>query len=194
MTNSPVSDEAQVGDPVVAVQAGVGEKEAEVMSGETEDQKRIEEVAEALENRLRANPIQQPNGKLSGWKAAGIVAAVLTAIATPVLTITWFMSSKMQSLDGACDEIKDINVNMGRVRQDVQRLREAFIAHTQQMLPYLVMPEPPQQHQPSPPHDLPPSSRFVEPRPMVLDSMTPTMSTNVVVRPDVPQQPQRTVP
>jgi hypothetical protein len=86
MTNSPVSDEAQVGDPVVAVQAGVGEKEAEVMSGETEDQKRIEEVAEALENRLRANPIQQPNGKLSGWKAAGIIAAVLTAIATPVLT------------------------------------------------------------------------------------------------------------
>jgi hypothetical protein len=146
-----------------------------------------------LENRLRANPIQQPNGKLSGWKAAGIIAAVLTAIATPVLTITWFMSSKMQSLDGACAEIKDINTNMSRVRQDVQRLREAFIAHTQQMLPYLALPEPPQPRQPSPPHDPPSSSRFVEPRPqfeMALDPMTPTMSENVVVRPDAPQQLQ----
>lgn len=121
-----------------------------------EDIQRVEELMKALEERLEKRltdtaPQSKPPPKngLSGWKAAGLVLSVLTAVTAPVLGVTWYASTKMNQLEGVQRELDqtrgdmatfraEVGSDIGELRKDVQRLREAFAAYTQTILPMIV--------------------------------------------------------
>lgn len=83
---------------------------------------------------------------LHGWRGAALVLSVLTAVAAPVLGVTWYASDKMgelremqRDLDRTRSEVSsfrmEVIMSIGELRKDVQRLREAFAAYTRTMLP-----------------------------------------------------------
>ncbi len=101
-------------------------------------------------NRIEAmiREMTKSNG-LRGWKAAGVVAAVLTAVATPVLGVSWYASNRMAQLDSVQRDLEqtridlasfrsEVGADISGLRVEVQRLREAFAAYARTTLPLIV--------------------------------------------------------
>jgi uncharacterized membrane-anchored protein YhcB (DUF1043 family) len=108
----------------------------------------IRTLVDELEKCLsKSNPPPPKNG-LGGWRAAGLVLSVLTAVTVPVLSVTWYASTKMNQLEELQRELdntrgdlggfrEEVGSDIAELRKDVQRLREAFAAYTQTVLPML---------------------------------------------------------
>jgi hypothetical protein len=89
-----------------------------------------------------------PKQNINGWKAAGVIVSVIIAIATPALTLTWFVSDQVsqvkdvqKDVDRLSGEISGVKTQVSRenetTRKEIQRLREAFAAYTHVMLPMM---------------------------------------------------------
>lgn len=116
--------------------------------------KRIETSVDAMMKRVEerlcsdAKKSVPPKQNINGWKAAGVIVSVIIAIATPALTLTWFVSDQVSQVEDVRDdvdrlsgEISQVKVQVSResetTRKEIQRLREAFAAYTHVMLPML---------------------------------------------------------
>lgn len=109
----------------------------------------LQALEERLEQRMvRASSASAPPNGLRGWKAAGLVLSVLTAVTAPVLGVTWYASTRMNQIDDVQKELDNargdvsllrssVAADLAELRRDVQRLREAFAAYTQTLLPMI---------------------------------------------------------
>jgi hypothetical protein len=146
----------------------------------------VQKLLEGMEARLvkkMADSIPPSGSGLRGWKSAGLVLSVLTAVTVPVLGVTWYASNKMNQLEVVqkdvdrvrgevgglrmqiATDIAEVGTDIGELRKDVKLLREAFAAYTQVVLPMI---QPRDRDESGMPFRLPPS-----PLPQVPRVVTP---------------------
>jgi len=115
---------------------------------------KVDAVLKRMEKGLAERPTSDPpptkkKHALSGWQAAGIIVAVVTAIATPVMALTWYTADSMSQLEGVQKEVEGLRDELGGLRREmvenskatnagIQGLREAFAAYTRVMLPAFI--------------------------------------------------------
>lgn len=139
--------------------------EALVQGMETRIEQRL---SECLPPAKKPTPKGVP---LASWRGVAVILGVLTGVAAPVLAVTWYAADRMADIEDVQGDLEKTNqdvlgvkasvidvqknvshemaafrqtvsTNITGLREEVQRLREAFAAYTRTILPFVSWPTP----------------------------------------------------